>query len=857
MALSKKAKIWLIILAIPVVLVIAGAVALKMYFTSDRLKALVLPKIEEAVQRPIAIQDLSLSIFPRIGIAMEGLRIGNPRRVTFSKDEFVSLDELVLSVKLFPLFKGRVEIDEVVITHPRIYLEVTKEGIANYTMAAPPPASVPLSGETPEAGGTSKMALLLSNFRIANGEIEFIDRKADRRILVQGYNQFMRATIGPGASEIFLESESSLDNLSYGSTQSFLISNMPVNAYQRFTYKTEKDVLSLDSIAIGIREISLVLRGTVTHAQTAPILDLTLRSSRAELAQLLSLVPKDLLKTTQGLATSGKFQLAMSIKGESSDTKQPGVDGTFAIEEGKIRYEGLPKSITNLNLQGSFQQPAGLTSRKAAGKFEISKLSAMFGTNPMSGKLSMVDFDDPTISASFTGEVNLNEVKEFYPLEAGTELSGKMAANVSLAGKAKVPSSIKAEGRIEFRGVTIKTPKSQRPLENLNGTITFNNQLLESKQLSMNIGQSDMVLQFTMRNYLALVMPARPQSDGDEAPASGKPSMITTLTSKLMRTADFGTEKKTGLSGGKSSGATEESSMLPGFGIDANVSIAKLVTERFEYENARGSMKIRNGIITLQNFSLNTFDGSIITKGMIDMRRSDKTPFDLDLDIVGVEGNKFLTKFTSFGTNLFGKFSMNSKMKGDLDDTLGLVTKTLNGEGKVQIFDGKLIGYPLTMKLADYTGLNELRSVEFKNWTNEFTISDGRIHIKDAKIAAANTDFTLNGSQGLEGSLDYKMLARLPESASSRLTIGGLGGEVINFLKDKEGRLNLNFNITGTASSPSYALDTHEAQQAAKQALEQKVRDEAKRLEEEAKKKGEEELKKKAEEGLKKLFKRP
>src|SRR5437867_6593929 len=143
---------------------------------------------------------------------------------------------------------------------------------------------------------------------------------------------------------------------------------------------------------------------------------------------------------------------------------------------------------------------------------------------------------------------------------------------------------------------------------------------------------------------------------------------------------------------------------------------------------------------------------------------------------------------------MFRKFSMNSKLQGDLNDTLGLNTQSLLGNGNVQISEGQMKGFPLTAKLAEQTGLSELREVNFKDWTNAFSIANGRLNVKDLKVNAGATGFLLDGSQGLDGSLDYGMTVKLPASVSDRLQLGGTAGELLQFLKDKDGRINLNFN---------------------------------------------------------------
>ena len=167
----------------------------------------------------------------------------------------------------------------------------------------------------------------------------------------------------------------------------------------------------------------------------------------------------------------------------------------------------------------------------------------------------------------------------------------------------------------------------------------------------------------------------------------------------------------------------------------------------------------------------------------------------------------------------------------------------------VDISNGKLLGFPLTAKLADVTSLTELREVNFKDWTNAFSIANGRLNIKDLKVNAGATDFVLGGSQGFDGSMDYALTVKLPSSVSDRLKLGGAADQLLQFMKDKDGRLNIAFDVGGTSMSPSIRLNPKAQENAAKTALEQKAGD--------AKKKLEDDLKKKAEEGLKKLFKRP
>ncbi|MBI1805930.1 MAG: AsmA family protein [Ignavibacteria bacterium] len=840
MALGKTARTWLIILSIPVVLLIALVIAAKLYFTSDRLKALVIPRIEEATNRSVSVRDVSFSIFPPLAVSIDELKISNPAGRTFRSNEFLSLDNLKLNVSLFKLLQNKLEINYIILNHPKIVLEVTKDGTKNYS-----------SGEAGAEGlGNAHVtmnktsSLLLSNLEINDGEIELVDKKFDSHMVISGLHQTAKVRTRTGENTLEIEAVSAIGKFSYGTLASWYLSDQPLTASEKLTYNIGEDVLSFDNVSAKLRDLSLKIGGTISNfQQKTMIVNLNVSSPGAEMTQILSLIPPEMLKKTSGLSSSGDVKFSLLIKGASSETMNPATQALFTIENGKIKYALLPKSITNINLSGTFEKPEARIGAKEIGSFAINNFTATLGSNTIGGKLRMANFDDPTLTASFTGLVNLNEVRDYYPLEQGSEFSGTMKANVALDGKVKSPESMKANGNIEFKNVTMKMAGSPRPLRDLNGTIAFNNKIAESKQIVMNIGESDFNISFTLKNYLGMVMT-------DAAKATGTPSATMTLSSKQLRTADVISEKSNDAQDEeKSKGKVKKGSLLPGFNIDANVTIGRLVTEKFTFDNAHGTMNISNGIITLKNFSVNAFDGTIQSKGMLDVREMSKRPFNLDLDIKSVESHSLLPHFTSFGNYLFGKCSMTTKLQGDLNDTLGLNTQSLLGDGHVQVFDGKLLGMPLTNTLADFTNVTELREVNFKNWANAFSISNGRFNIKDLKVNAGATDFLLGGSQGLDGSLDYALTLKLPESMSGRLNLQGLAGELLQYFKDKDGRINLNLRVTGVAANPVLRLDTQAQQEMAKKAIEQKGN--------EAKQKLEDELKKKAEEGLKKLLKRP
>jgi hypothetical protein len=245
------------------------------------------------------------------------------------------------------------------------------------------------------------------------------------------------------------------------------------------------------------------------------------------------------------------------------------------------------------------------------------------------------------------------------------------------------------------------------------------------------------------------------------------------------------------------------------------MTVGKFITDKFEFDNVKGALSISNGVITLQNFSLNAFGGGIVTKGTLDLRDTLKKPFDLSLNMNNVDSHEALSKFSSFGDNLEGKITLNTKLKGDLDDTLGLDKQTLQGDGTMSVADGKIQNFALMNKIAAMTNKPEYKELDFKTWSGEFTIVDGKMTLKDNVIHSPAADYTIGGVQGLDGSMDYSVNMKLSKDESSNISIGGIGGAIVQALKDKDGRIIIALKVGGTMNNPTVTPDLDAAKKAA------------------------------------------
>lgn len=842
--LTRKQKFWALIVIVPLIILIGFILFLKLYFTSERLKALILPRIEASLNRTIQVEDVSLSIFPSFGIDLSNLSISNPDTLSFKKDHFLNSERILFSVKLLPLFKNQIDIKEIVIHKPNIYLEVRKDGSNNYSFGTQKIDSTPDTKiEIPKSA-----SLLLNNFLIENANIEYLDLNGGTHFVVSGYNQKTKVKLASGEDIINIFNDIEIAGLSFGDTAAYLVQDLPVKSMNLLTYSLSTDKLNFDSCLISINKLKVNCTGYISNLMGDMELNLSFLSKGNELSSILSTVPDKMFAQKKDFESTANYLLNLSISGILSDTSTLSVKGKILLDNGRLKYKKLPKAITDISIVGDFE-------RSTANSFlNLDKFLFKMGNNSFAGNVTIRDFDNPQLKFEINSSLNLEEIKDYYPLEEGIKLSGLLNGTLRLSGEVRKPEKITAQGKLLLKNISVLT--SQSEIQNLNGEIHFNNEIINSKYLSFQIAKSDLETSFELKNYISLI---------DEKTKT-IPTLALNLKSNLLRTEDI--LKKEESVESKTQEKTSSPFIIPDIVASVNLSVNQFEMERFTLTNLKGQLNIQNRLVDLNYLNFNVFGGVVKTEGKIEFQDVKEKKFLLSMDIQGVQANDILSKFTTFGNNLFGKLNMNAYLKGSVDDTLGLIPQLLSGNGNVRILDGKLIGYPIMQKISEYTGIAELKEVVFRDWTNNFTISEGKFYFKNLKVSAFNTDLISEGSKSFSGDIQMSINLKLSQELSDKLRIDGAIGNVVRFLKDKEGRVNLPLILSGHYKSPRISLNLKEEKKQIEEQVKQefekkkdevkeKVVQEAEKLLDTVQQKGAEELKKKAEDALKKLFRKP
>ena len=309
-----------IMIGIGVLIAVLVGVALLLPFIVDlnKYQEQYRPLIEDALNRKVTLQDIRLTIWPRLGARVAGFTvIEDP---AFGTGPFASLSSVDVGVKLMPLLSGKVEVEEIALREPVITVIKNKNGVLNAAtlgrkgVAA---SETPSRAPVPSPDGPLKILALLA---------------VDRVSLVGGKVTYRDFSQAKPVDYVLQDMEFLLQSVHLGSSPSFHLAltvqpmNLPVSLDG--TFGPLKETADLDAINF---QLALGKTNFAIAGKTAgPHMTLTVTAPAINTANLPMTLP---LKKPVEVKD---FKIAAEMKGQDMRLS----DLSFQVFEGKVVAQG-------------------------------------------------------------------------------------------------------------------------------------------------------------------------------------------------------------------------------------------------------------------------------------------------------------------------------------------------------------------------------------------------------------------------------------------------------------------------------------------------------------------------------------
>lgn len=430
-------------LIVVVVLLVGGILSLPFLIDLNKYQDHYKPLIEEALNRKIQLQDIRLTIWPRIGARVAGFTVLDDP--SFDSGPFASLTSLDVGVKLMPLLSGKVEVEEITLRDPVMTVITNKNKVMNVSTIGPKtPRPAAESGTPSQSTGDPLQALALlavDRLSIDGGKLTYRDLSTtpvteyqieDLELLLKSVRLGQAPTLHLAATVQPYNLPVTLDG-SFGP----LVETLEVKQYA-FT-------LGLGKIALGLK--GALIDGTLNATLSSPSistadLPVTLPLTKPVQIKDLHVVAKAPYPLKQGvsameLADVTDLGLALVMGNSSLNVK-----GTVLGGHAKLTLASPSINTADLPIDTGLKKPVEVTRLEANAdlKGQEARLTSLSfqifnGQAKAQGGMSTTSATPPFNGKVTIQGLQLGPVLDAVSPDSKVSVSGTAAMDIAVAGR--------------------------------------------------------------------------------------------------------------------------------------------------------------------------------------------------------------------------------------------------------------------------------------------------------------------------------------------------------------------------------------------------------------------------------------
>ncbi|UCE78611.1 MAG: AsmA family protein [Nitrospiraceae bacterium] len=774
--MNKKIKtFFLLFLIVFTIIILASGFLLKRYITPERVNAFIIPEIEKALQRKVAIQNMDIGILK--GIDIKQLSIKESDGVS----DFITCEHFVLKFKLLPLLSKNVVINRMILKKPDIRIRRNSDETYNFSDIAEKQDPE----KTEKAADQSKeslISLIVRNISIDEARFSFIDAKKELPDVKGSTSADLSLkTTGPGKitsnGKIDLHIHEALVRKPSAKT----VQNIPAELDYGFLINTTSQDIIIDKAKLRIQDIPASVSGSINNIKTAPEIDLNISASNIDTSEVLKLL--SVFAEVKDLEIKGIITADMKISGIVSKPESLSADGTVLLDNVSTRYKGM-HFLTNGNL------------RITSSMVEIEPSEIAFQGIPASISGTISNFrTSPEVDLSLTipktdagqaqrSMASLIETK-------GLGLSGILSADLKVAGRIKDMKSFRADGDIKLDNLGIRYRDLKAVMD---GTVTAAGQSL-SLALDTTFGKNVARLEGAVKNLFK-----------NQQIAISISSKKIALDELFVPGAhqEESSDKQESLEGDAS--AVEAKPLTLNLSANGDIRIDNAVYKDLNMSDFILLFQVQNNILKITTMTAGIGKGAVDLTSSVNFSKPGYA-YAMTGRVDAVRMEELVNSLApSAKETLFGIITSNISLAG-AGTTPKSIKNNLTGNGNFSLKDGKITNSKLPEKLAQFLGVPELRTINLKKASGNINVSNGLAHLTSV-FASDDLSMDPSGKIGLDKTLDLAFDLKLSPPLTKKITFNS---NIAQYIKDEGGWGTIPLTVSGTFSDPSYGVDIEKA----------------------------------------------
>jgi len=416
------------------VLVLAAALVVPRLFTSEQLKGYVIPPLEDATGRQVAIDAIGLRVLPTPAVRVSGFRLANAEG--YGPAPAVEARTLTVDVALWPLVLLNIRPTAVALEAPVVRYEVGEDGATNFDDLGTADTTAAASNESPLAG------IPVSNFRVSEARLQYTDRSTGQALSVDFDAQLDALPDGAAltsAGTVDLRSVRAL--LPSVGPDTLVVRDAAANYDVRLDPTAGR--LDLRRLELDTAPLAVSVDGTVSGLNAQPTLDLAFETGRTDLAEIAAFAPA---AAVEGVNPRGTLALDGTMSGSLADTT--GTNPLRLAASGRLAEAGVDYDGTALLRDLSADLSLSLDSvtlRSVQGRLLGASLTGRLSARALTA--------DPRLAFELkTGAMNLADLAAFAPPEQVGAYNPQGTLRLDVAANGPLPTDAASAQQLSLTG---------------------------------------------------------------------------------------------------------------------------------------------------------------------------------------------------------------------------------------------------------------------------------------------------------------------------------------------------------------------------------------------------------------------
>lgn len=758
------------------------------YVYEDEIKAVVVSNINKNLKTPVSVKQISFSFIRKFPFATLEFTNVQAQGLLYkeTKKDLVVAEKIFLLFNLMDIFNKDIALKKIELKNASISLYINQQGLNNY--------EVWNSGSKDSA---SSFNLDLEDVVLNNVIINHISQPLQEDFsahVTQGNLS------GHFASETF-ELKSNADIF----FNHFTIASVNYLDHKKTTIdfnlqvNTKLKQYSFNNSTCRIADLVLKTEGTINTLNETQI-DLKVHADKANLKELLSLIPKKYLTDIDKYNYSGSVYFDAAINGIANKNHTPLVELSFGTSDGTLSPRNSEYKITALHFKGHYlnrksaKQPVSFVS--------LTELSGSLEQQPFNGSLQVENFSHPLISCSVRSKIKLESLSHFYKPDTVEQMNGDLMVNATFSGHADDKKSYSSSGTIEMQNVNFRLKLKAVDFSSFNGHFILAGNSLNVKDFKGQIAGSDFNINGSFNNIFSyLMLPDQTLScDAD-------------LTSRNIDLNEL-LEDKTQTTNEDTAYRLDFSDKLV---LKLRLNVGIISFKKFQAWQMRGSITLANKILNTENLSFKAVEGNVLLQGSINTSKSDSMLISYSADVKRLDINQLFYEMGNFGEtvltdkNLKGTVTANVQFASVWSKSLHCNFDKVYAKADITIENGELNNFTPMLSLSRYLKGADLKNIKFSTLHNTIEVSKQRILIPTMQIHSNAFELTASGTHSFDNIVDYHLAFLLSQIVGKK--VKEQNTEFGTIEDDGLGRSKLFISMKGPAADPKISFDRRKTEE--------------------------------------------